>query len=127
DSISAAIHAANTSANAQARVVIQPRTPTPEQISAARAPTPHAPKGPVPSRPRIQDYRIESSPEIEISLADESGHLRAPRDTAVDTPDATIPNQTARPAARTSTGERPASHVGATLPPAPRPASRPSF
>ena len=105
DSIAAAIQAANASAQ-------------------KRGPAPQAPKGPLPPHARVQDYRMESSPEIEISAGDESSRTRAPHDTAVE-PEITLPPP--RAARAPTGGDRPASHVGATLPAAPRPPSRPSF
>jgi len=110
--------------------------PVPPAARLARLATPP----PVPYKSLPQDFRIDSSPEIEISVEDDqSGRSRAPRDTAVESPaDVTVPtpmpaaarrgDSTPPPSARrTPTGDRPASLVGATLPPAPKPASRPSI
>ncbi|HEY1559156.1 MAG TPA: hypothetical protein VGF94_30250 [Kofleriaceae bacterium] len=113
--------------------------PVPATARLARLATPP----PVPYKHLPQDFRIDSSPEIEISIEDDSsGRTRAPRDTAVETPgDVTVPTvvpdnmpvaarrgDSAAPGTRrTQTGDRPPSLVGATLPPAPRPPSRPAF
>jgi hypothetical protein len=134
---------AQASGSANAPVVIQARVPTPAQLSPiiGRSPTPP----PIPSRPPPvphkslpDDFRIDSNPEIEISVDDEaSDRVRAPRDTAVEIPlDSTVPNAVpdlaaarrsdSGPVRRTQTGDRPPSLVGATLPPARQP-QRPSF
>ena len=160
-SVAAAVQAANAKTAPTAATTTAPlhisvrtpsgplagRTPTPPSIPrASTPPRPGAPLGPpiptppVPRRSLPQDFRIDSSPEIEISI-DEDSRQRMPRDTLQNeqTIPTTIPTSDAASGPvrrvepspsgprRSPTGERPASHVGATLPPAPRPAARPSI
>ena len=120
---------AGPSANAVAAAV---------QAAKATAPARAATPPPIPGKALPQDFRIDSNPEIEISVGTDPG--RGGRDTAVEVPfDPTVPTtipdsagirrgESGPVAARRSpTGDRPASLVGATLPPAPKPPQRPGF
>jgi hypothetical protein len=77
---------------------------------------------------------MDSSPEIQILGDEGDGRVRVSRDTEMEV-DATIPNAVPEPMRRSDSasvtrrspsGDRPASHVGATLPPA-KPPQRPAF
>ncbi|MDB4953286.1 MAG: hypothetical protein JWO36_855 [Myxococcales bacterium] len=119
------------------------RTSTPSTPAPPRTATPRATAAPppIPSRtgtssraavPMPTDFRIDSSPEIEISLEPEDGgRSRAARDTAVESPPDMDPVH-ARSATDSTitplppTPMRNASHGAATLPPLARPARSPS-
>jgi hypothetical protein len=125
-------HAANHGAGPR---MATPAVPVPVVARTASTPRP-MPMPPVPHKHVPEDFRIDSNPEIEISVSeDRSDRVRVTRDTQVEVPfDPTVPNaapdlgKRAQPGARRPpTGERPASLVGATLPPAPKPAQRPAF
>ena len=128
----------------------QPSTPPANQSIQPRR---HATPPPIP--PRTSSVRsavvvpptVDSSPEIEIIRPEESGRIRAGRDTDVNdalggVPSAVLDDQTrpsdgipgrigsdpqaAPPTARSVTPSRPASHAASALPPM-RPPSRPSI
>jgi hypothetical protein len=112
-------------------IEIQSRKPPPAQPSPVIGGTPS------PRRSLPEDFRLDSSPEIQILDDEESDRDRVPRDTDFEMPvDPTVPTAIPEPirrqdsasmsTRRNPTGERPASHVGATLPPA-RPPQRPAF
>jgi hypothetical protein len=112
-------------------IVIQRRAPAPPQAS----PVIEAPPAAQPRSSLPQDFQLDSSPEIQIFGDDGSAHVRVARDTDVEMIDATVPNalpeamrrqDSAPMSTRRSPTDRPASHVGATLPPA-RPPQRPAF
>jgi hypothetical protein len=114
---------AGPAAQAVAEAVQAANTVPVRQIRAATPP-------PIP-KSLPEDFRIDSNPEIEISVGPEPG--RATRDTDIEMPfdpATTLPDarrQDSGQARRTPTGDRPPSLVGATLPPAPKPPQRPAF
>lgn len=128
-----AIEIVNEDLSAPIELPIKPRTKTAERTSKASArPQPPPPLEDAPTEltrspvvrfhtppPTLGANLRESSPILELTIEDEDGHERGPRDTAVEAlidPNKTIPVQQARPA----------SHGAASLPPMKAP-SRPSI
>jgi hypothetical protein len=114
--LAAAVKQANTSAQPPVSRTVTPapgfgvkfRAATPPPIPSRAAPPP------IPTQPSLYD----SSPEIEISIGEESSRNRVPRDTQVDEVEDSDGIPKPRP--------RPPSHGAATLPPARKP-SRPAI
>jgi hypothetical protein len=140
---------AQIAAQMQAAATVPTQMPTrstPPPIPQRPTPTRAATPPPIPHAARKIPVTTDSSPEIEI-IQHDSARNRSSRDTDVDNPfddgipaaiaaDTTLPSDgVPKPrgdsippvtAARTPTPGRPASHVGATLPPV-KPASRPAI
>ena len=113
--LAAAVKAANTSAQPQVSRTVTPAPGFGVKFRAATPPPiPNRAAPPIPTQPSLYD----SSPEIEISIGEESSRTRAARDTQVDD----IDDSDGIPKPRT----RPPSHGAATLPPARKP-SRPAI